>query len=541
MSTSNEESETEKGTGTEREGETSRAWEERQERDRTPTTNELSALEKELKLLKRRTRKLSKGSRRRLGRSSGIRFSETETSASSATSDASTHSDSSTSSNDRKRKKKKRKNKNNMSRLHKTQQGVLKGLVERVTKGDEPQDVGIRTLSNTFSKKMIHDAIKNERKRNYFDNTSSEVQVAVAPKLDKNRPANAKNNKDAVSMLKDMVSTRITGEEVEGIHEYLSTCARVATSSRLNFDQFYDLAKSRIDAKSTLYREVTNNYRNRTSLKELFKELCATYTGGSSYLSCLRRYNEFNGNGMSASQFISKLKNIAHDLTHASQETEDVAAAIYKSVKDKTMALLPSLAPDLLEGYRMDKRGSNKGDLVIFTGSFMKLADKAEQLLQQKGKANKTINMLQEHNPNSGHTDRRNKDDREHLHGSGGGTTHRYTTDLSTDEEPEPVQLILQLKLSRDDMKKLKDKCYKCGSESPFQSKHFSAECVLYKGDPLAMYMCSLCNIGVHLPSVCKQSTQGKASLEEKAKELGIPLTTETVDGKVYAIVEKNC
>jgi hypothetical protein len=512
------------------------------EREQNPF-NEVNALEQELQTLQQRARRLSKNSRKRLGREHGISFNDTDsaTSASSIQSDTSEASDSSTTSNERRRRKRKkrnsksRKNKNSMSKLLRTQQGVLKSVVQKITSPDEPNDITMRTLSNAFSKQMINEALKNERKYHHTDN-SSDVQFAIAPKLDKNSPASAKDNKDAITTLKDMISTRVTGEEVEGVHEYLSACARVATSCKLNFDQMYDLIKSRILPTSTLYREVTNNFRKRTSLRELFKELCSTYTGGSSYYSCFRRYNEFTGQGLSASQYLSKLKNLAHDLAHSdsSQDIDDIDAAIYKSVKEKTMALLPAISSEILERYNMERRGSDKGKLSVFTSAFMKYADRVEQQLHQNSKAQK-IKLIRETDSNDQTYNHDQKKKAEKV------KVTVYST--SEDETPKEVQLIHLLKLSRADLDRLKNCCYKCGSQSPFQKPdHYSKECLLYKGDPLAMYVCALCSIGVHLPSLCKQSAQGKQALEDKAKELGLPLTTKTSpDGQIFAIIEKNC
>ena len=462
--------------------------------------------QRELRKIKRRARSLSRNSRRRLGREHGIRFDDTDNSASSASeSEASVGSDSSTGSN---RDRRKKKDKYSMSRLLQNQQGVLQSVVQRVTDPDKAEDVSVRTATNTFSKKRINEAIQKERSSHY-KNLTNEVQIARVPKIEKNKPAISKENRDAIQNLKDMQSARVTGEEVEGIHEYLSICARLATDTKLSTNQFFDLLRSRVDPKSTLYREITNNYRKGTPLKQLFKELCETYPGGTSYLASYKRYSDFDGAGMTASQFISKLKNAAHDLINATPHTVDKDTDIYNKVLEKVISILPSLASDIMERYQTAMRGDTKGDLAVFTSVFMKLSDKIEHILKPHYK--KTIKLI----------------------------TETPTENQQYHHEDHARHLINALKLSTADVNRLKDKCYKCGSMSPLQKPdHYARECLAYKGDPLAMYLCKLCNLGVHLPSVCKQSTQGRALLEEKARELDIPLKIETISGQVFAIGE---
>ena len=113
------------------------------------------------------------------------------------------------------------------------------------------------------------------------------------------------------------------------------------------------------------------------------------------YLYSLRQYNAFTGSGLSASQFISKLKNLAYDLTFANcrlnSDPDVFDSAIVTRVIDKTMLVfLPTtLAQDLYDSYRMElhwrrrrgRRGSNKGDLITFIHTFMKFSDKVEELL----------------------------------------------------------------------------------------------------------------------------------------------------------------
>lgn len=389
-----------------------------------------------LRELRQQARDLSRESRRTLSQEHNIRFDDTETSASSASeSEASAESDSSTNS---RRRRKKKKDKYSMSKLLQNQQGVLKSVVQRVTDPNRNEDLPLRTATNTFSKKRISDAVQKERGTHY-KYLMSATQVAKVPKLDKNPPATSKAYRDAMQNLKDMQGSRITGEEQEGIHEYLSTCSRLAYDTKLSTDQFYDLLKSRIDPKSTLYREVTNNYRKGTDLKQLFKELCETYPGGTSYLSALRRYNEFTGANMTASQFISKLKNAAHDLINSTPHTVDKDTEIFNKVVEKTMILLPSLATDIQERYLTAQRGDTRGDLANFTSVVMKYGDKIEQKL--KTMPRKTIKLI---------TNQENQ-----LEGS--------------EEEEEPIHRINALKLSSQDIAKLRNKCYKCGSASPLQ------------------------------------------------------------------------
>lgn len=499
-------------------------------------------LSRDLQNLTRRARSLSRNSRKRIGQANNIRFPDTETSASSVSSRNSDNSESpATSRRTSRRSQKNRKKKKgySMSRLLREQQGVLQNVVNKVTSPEKDEDIGIRTASNSFSKLAISEALKNERALNHCTPYVN-GQVAKAPKLDQNNEASAKNNRDAMNTLKDMTPNRINGEEIEGIHEYLSLCSRVATNHKLSYDQFYDLTKSRITPNSTLYREITNNHKGRIPLKGMFKQLCTTYPGGSSYMSSLRRFDEFTGAGMSASKFISQLKNLAHDITHASKKTSDIEEAIFRRVYDKTLALLqPNISQDLYERYRTDMRGSDKDDLTVFTGSFMCFSDKIEQLLHHKQR-NRSIKCIQESNSQEeqkSSTPKRNHGKRETR------KDDSYSESSDDDNQNSELQVVNLLKLSKANLDQLQGACFKCGSKSPVQKPdHYSRECLLYSNEPLAMYMCGLCNLGVHLPSLCKQSAQGKTALEDKAKVLGVPLTTKTENGQVFAIIqlEKN-
>ena len=114
-------------------------------------------------------------------------------------------------------------------------------------------------------------------------------------------------------------------------------------------------------------------------------------------------------------------------------------------------------------------------------------------------------------------------------------TTKQASNDANPQQAPDKICV---LKLSKEILNNLRDKCYKCGSRSPIQEEdHYSGQCLLYQGEALAMYLCSLCETGVHLPSNCKQHPSKMEALRDKAKSLNIEITH--LDGKI-CIITKN-
>ena len=76
---------------------------------------------------------------------------------------------------------------------------------------------------------------------------------------------------------------------------------------------------------------------------------------------------------------------MAAELTLSAGDEDEDGIAVYKAVKEKTLSLLPSLAPTILDRYQRIKMPGSRGDLTVFTSALMTLSDSIYQALAKKG------------------------------------------------------------------------------------------------------------------------------------------------------------
>ena len=441
--------------------------------------------------------------------------SDTDASASSKTSDSETNSESS----DRRKKKVKRRTEKRsktgkLPKLLSRYEGAIKGLGSRVADAEDGEDEELITLINTLSKEGITRAIADERKINKQDNLTPLCPIATPPKLNE-RPATAKQYRDALQNLKDIVRSQVTGETADGIYDYLEATSRVAKSAKLNKDQFFDLIKSRIAPESTLYREVANCQRKRKSIKELYHILCVLFQGNMGYPQTLKKFNDYKGENLTASQFLSKLRTLANDLCYNIQDEKENETAVYEKVKDKVFTILPSLAPTILDKLaKAANQEDERSKMSIFCDIFMNHADKVTYLLSTK--QSRRVNQIEEQQPNQ----------------------RSFSDELQTEIEKQINSLGGGMKLTNTQLESLKNKCFKCANESIVQKDpHKARDCLLYAHDSLSMYMCSKCHKSVHLPRTCKSIhalPESRAAIEERLTQLGLPhsLIDEAINQK---------
>ena len=86
---------------------------------------------------------------------------------------------------------------------------------------------------------------------------------------------------------------------------------------------------------------------------------------------------------------------MAAELTLSAGDEDEDGIAVYKAVKEKTLSLLPSLAPTILDRYHRIKMPGSRGDLTVFTSALMTLSDSIEQALAKKG-----VKMITEQSDN---------------------------------------------------------------------------------------------------------------------------------------------
>ena len=432
--------------------------------------------------------------------------SGSETSASTRSSGESEDSDTSV-MNDRKKKVYKKFNKTSTKRRGKlpkllnNYETALKNIGGKIIDETDPNDANLLTIINAFSKRGVEEALEQERKLNR-GRFLPKCPMATPPNLKRNPPPSSKNFRDALQTLRDIQRALVDGTG-DGLVDYLNAVARTAIASRLDKSSFYDLLKSRIAADSTLYKEVSRHQKAQTSLTSLYKSLSISYQPESGYLGHLRRYQTFNGSGLTASQFLTKLKSICHDLVASSNTETPSESHIYQLTRDKVYLTLPSIAPLIIERLAL-YYGDNESDdeMSAFTDIFMSLKDRITLALTKVPRKN--INQID-------------------------GTEINFLESpqaaVGQDSDNDEIILNQLKKLSQADLTRFANKCFKCADTSPIQKEsHKAKDCLLYKGDPLAYYICNRCHSGIHLPKICKGIPENKHLLVEKIKQLGLPL-----------------
>ena len=143
-----------------------------------------------------------------------------------------------------------------------------------------------------------------------------------------------------------------------------------------------------------MYREISIYQKLGTSLSSLYKTLSVSYQPDG-YLTNLKKYQAFTGQGCTASQFLTRLRSLSRDVVMADNAGSFSEGRVYQLVRDKTFTVLPSIAPIILERLTLYYGGSDDRDeMYAFMYIFMSLKDRISIALS-KGPC-KTINSEEE-------------------------------------------------------------------------------------------------------------------------------------------------
>lgn len=388
----------------------------------------------------------------------------------------------------------------------------------------------LQTLINTMSKAEVAKAVKAERNTYRQTSYANTAPIIKAPKLEGNVDRDIKTFRDAAQSFKDVFRNQITETDASSIHTFLRIASDIATQTRLSPDQLYYLLMSRAPPNSSLLQEIIINHQANTPIKDLFKQLSLLFAGGSSYLMVLKKYEEFNGKDMTCPNFLSSLKTITTNLAKVSNIHKDhVADFTLQKMREKVFKLFPTLAPRILEKDLLSRNGGKEpGTLTDFQGLLMAHAPSIELQLQRPPRK---INYID--NTNESFTMEGFAREGFALEGQQVNVLNQEQNTMLRPPRPlaagakRNTPLSKPLRLTKDQLASLKDRCYKCAGNSILNPEnHYGRNCLLYKNDPLGFSVCSICEQAVHLPKTCKAKMEDQVA---KAKELGIEPKLDTM------------
>ena len=393
---------------------------------------------------------------------------------------------------DKQRKLKKRKKKT-LEHILQRHEKIIKKLAE----GDD--DAQLTALVNSLSKSQIKDATTIKRKIN------TDIKT---PKLGKT-DACPSSMKDATTVLRDTWKSLVT-DDTETTTDYLNLAGEIAENSKLSPTQYYNLIKLRIPPEGTLMKTVRSNLRNIVPVKHFLKEINAYNNPCASYLSKLRKFNDYQGRESNdANDFIRTVRHLATDLATA-ENGKPTTHNILKKIREKVFTLLPTVGQEILKHEEQKDIPQTIPDFITLTLTFSTQIERG-----LKFKRAQTVNVVEENLGNEEWT---------------GETTQTENKRVNSINQPRKATT---LKLTKQQLQSLQGKCYKCGNKSPIQpNDHRAAECILYKGTALAAYMCNNCNIAVHLPKDCLQTEDKSELLQKKAEEANRPIQ----QGQIFTI-----
>ena len=272
---------------------------------------------------------------------------------------------------------------------------------------------------------------------------------------------------NAVNSLKNCFHSKVegAGDDVVGL---LKLAIQFTISNDLDRDQFYTLLKSRMKAGSPIYDETVHHEDQETPPNKFINEIMKVYCRRSTYPEVLKDYNDYEPSANEKPiDVLLKAKSLALKLGKHSRPSaqKDVT---YGYLKAKLLNLYPHLAPQILE--KEEELG--KGNIAALGDYFLTVAPYIPR--------NRRNNRYPQ------------------VHEVNEGNLEEHTVNEIQEKKTS-------LKLTSQQLKELRGKCFKCGNRGS-QAPHMGRDCKLYADTPLASYMCNKCHEGVHLPKYCKQS-----------------------------------
>ena len=484
----------------------------------------------------RRSRSRNRYSRRRRSRSRTS--SETSTAAPSSLSEGdSTETDTS----GRRKSGRKRKNKPNLYSVLKSHTTILKELtsvVRRLEADNENlrtdnQNRRLENVANSLSNTSLRSAIEEERGREHRPIDVEELEI---PKLSRDDCPAAVFNK-ALQSFHSSYRTMANGKDSHSVRELYQLVAATAETNKFSRRQFYQAIRSRVVLDSPLGEYVREAIRKDTGMKRFARGLRIYFGRDETYLSALKRYQEFTGSNLSAKEFLVQLRSVSAGLIENQPggpgTPESDEQALLAHMREKLFGIMPTLAETILNRERSGRAPADSYE-------FGELLDRYRLSIEAnlKGRRRQTVHTL---DGDFGDTVTVSDTAKDVGRSADGGELDmvNYSVDMvqeKTRAENKPTKA-KTLKLTKSQLEDLRNKCYKCASKSPIQDgDHRSATCLLYKGRALASYVCSHCKLGVHLPSDCLQADDRIEGLRKRAEELDLPIRLE--DNVVVNLIE---
>ena len=351
----------------------------------------------------------------------------------------------------------------NLQDVLKTNKKILSKLAEKVNEGKETVDAEMNALLNSLDVK-IENPYK-ESTRPMYSNMKH-----LKTRLDGGE-ASAQDYSYALNQFK-MATPKISDEGF-GVASVLEAAASVAEQYNLNTEQYYMMLRSRISQNSDLFKEITHHLQLKTPPAKFAQEILTTYGVTSTYQEVTKRLEEFTPSPTDMPQAVlRKLKVLAQEAGQFVPE-KNRKDLVYESLKLKLVNLYPNTAPTLLQ---YENKPGNR-NMQSLCRNFLALTPPIPGRRRMHRQQVLEIEEVPE------------------TYGS-------YTVNEVQDKPPAKNP---SLKLTTQQLKSLRGKCYKCGNQSA-QPPHMGRDCILYKDTPLASFVCKKCHKGVHLPAKCKQS-----------------------------------
>ena len=441
--------------------------------------------------------------------------------------------------------RRRRRNRNkNLYDVLRTHEGLLKQLTAEI-RDLKASNRRTEDLANSLSRTTLKTAIEQERGKERRPTGTEQLE---APRLGKADCKEMVYNK-ALQAFHSSFRTSVNGRDCHSVRELFLTACSTAEANPFSKKQFYQLLRSRVVADSALGAFVCESIRKQTSLRKFVLGLRIYYCQSDTYVTALRQYQEFTGKNMTAKEFLVQLRSVSSDLVETQpggpRDPEVDEQTLLAHMREKLFTIMPTLAEtilnkerstrepedsyefgELLNRYRLRIEANLKGRRTQVNEIGVELLDAAEPTETEGGEAVTNEPPSLPAQKTSGH----------------------YASVNSVQEKPQAEERTQAtrartLKLTSEQLNRLRTVCYKCASRSPIQDKdHRSATCLLYKDKALASYVCSRCKIGVHLPNNCLQADDRVKELKERAKELDLPicLDNEVVVNLIEEEEQKN-
>ena len=393
-------------------------------------------------------------------------------------------------------KGKKRNRNKNLYDVLQTHEGLLKQLTAEM-RDLKSSNRHTDNLANSLSRTTLKSAIEQERGKERQPIGTEQLE---APRLGKTDCKEIAYNK-ALQAFHSSFRTSVNGESCHTVRELYSFACSTAEANSFSKKQFYQLFRSRVVANSALGAFVRESARKQTSLKKFCKGLSIYYCQTDTYISALRRYQEFTGKNLTAGEFLAQLRSVSSGLVETQpggpRDPEADEQTLLAHMREKLFTIMPTLAETILNKERSTREPSDSYEFgELLTRYRLRIE---EHLRGYRGQVNDLSVRFK-------------------LNDLG-------LDDTPQDKDEKATRKAKVLRLTKEQFSGLRGRCYKCSSRSPLQDEnHCHSDCLLYQGKPLALQLCNKCSFGAHHPSDCLQANDCVSKLKQRSKELNLPI-----------------